>query len=343
MERIHPNKHLLPNGRQAAFALRVLVILCLAGCSGQQMSASNPFMSPDRVPPPATRTIAPGTAAPYYPGDPIPAAQNTPPAPPMVAQAPPSFIPTAAVQVAVPPTQAATQPLAFSNERTVAIPADDENMRFALPAPPPIPQPQPPAAQQVAAAPSPAPSPAPQVIPAAYNQPVAQQPALAPTPMPTATADANSNGPWRSPQVPNSTSPVTQAQYVQPQLLPAQPQQQSTPIAAPMPVELRAVSSPSVAPTTVPTIAPTAVPSGPAMTPPPRMRFPSLTSPSTWFTPQPAAPANQQLIGYMVPGPNGTSQMVSVEQMQAMAGGTAQQPTAVASSDGFRPRGGTTK
>src|SRR3989304_811775 len=76
MERLHPNKC------QAAFALRVFVLTCLAGCSNQQMSASNPFMAPDRVPPPATRPIAPGTAAPYYPGDPVPAAQNATPAAP---------------------------------------------------------------------------------------------------------------------------------------------------------------------------------------------------------------------------------------------------------------------
>jgi hypothetical protein len=125
-----------------------------------------------------------------------------------------------------------------------------------------------------------------------------------------------------------------QAQYVQPQLrqpgqptmLVAQPPQ-PTSAASPMPVELRAVPSPTTA-----GISPTAV------APPPRMRFPSFTLPSTWFTPQAAPSANQQLIGYMVPGPNGTSQMVSVEQMQAMSTGAEQPPTAVSNSDGFRPR-----
>src|SRR3972149_3382077 len=162
MERLHPNKC------QAAFALRVFVLTCLAGCSNQQMSASNPFMAPDRVPPPATRTIAPGTAAPYYPGDPLPAAQHAPSAPPALVQAQPMAVPT---------PRAAPLPLEFTNERVVAIPSDDQKLRVALPSPPPVPQAplQLPAAPQVAAAPAPAPP----VIPAAYNQPVASQPAPA--------------------------------------------------------------------------------------------------------------------------------------------------------------------
>jgi hypothetical protein len=71
-----------------------------------------------------------------------------------------------------------------------------------------------------------------------------------------------------------------------------------------------------------------------------------MTDPTTWFTPQPAAdgpPPGQQLVGYMVPGPNGAMQMVSVEQMQAMYGGAAQPAAEVASSDGFRARGSATK
>lgn len=44
-----------------------------AGCSNQPSHFSNPLYSADRVPPPSTRTIAPGTAQPYYSGDPLPA------------------------------------------------------------------------------------------------------------------------------------------------------------------------------------------------------------------------------------------------------------------------------
>lgn len=293
-----------PNMRQAALALRVLVLLCLAGCSNQQMSASNPFLAPDRVPPPATRTIAPGAAAPYYPGDPIPAAQNVGPAAPLVAKTQAE----AGLGASVAPSGAAVQPLEFANERTVAIPADDQKLRFALPTSP--------------------------VVPTAYDQPVASQPAPAAADVPTAAIDNGSSGPWRSPQVPNSDSSVVPAQYVQPQptVLVAQPPQLPPPPS--MPVELRAVPSPSPSPvTTMTSVDPTMAP--------PRMRFPNLMSPSTWFTPQPAA--NQQLIGYMVPGPNGTMQMVSVDSIRAMSAGTAQPAASVAGADGFRPRGSVTK
>jgi hypothetical protein len=151
--------------------------------------------------------------------------------------------------------------------------------------------------------------------------------------------------------------PVTQAQYVQPQppspwqIQP--PPQQLQPVpqtiapASTMPVQLRAVPSPApMTPSvTTPAMA-SAVQVAPAPTPPPRMRFPSWTEPSTWFTPQPATtgPApGQQLVGYMVPGPNGQMQMVSVEQMQAMTAGGAQPPASVANADGFRARGSVTK
>ncbi|MBX3434008.1 MAG: hypothetical protein KF847_11860 [Pirellulales bacterium] len=51
------------------------LILVLAGCKNQSgTTISNPFLTPDRVPPPSTRVLAPGTAQPYYPGDPMPGA-----------------------------------------------------------------------------------------------------------------------------------------------------------------------------------------------------------------------------------------------------------------------------
>jgi hypothetical protein len=365
MERLHPKK------RRSVVAVRAAMILALAGCSNQQMSASNPFMSPDRVPPPATRTIAPGTAAPYYPGDPMPAAQNVAPgmpAPPMVAQGPanvaPVAIPTAAVPAAMnaaAPT--APQPLAFSNERSVSIPDDNQDLRFPLPPPPTATQG---AAPQMAAAAAPV-QPAQQVVPAAYTQvapqQLASQPMPAAGPMPDAMAN-DSGGPWRSPQIKSGPSDVMQAQYAQPQtqqpmMLAAQPQgtMQAAPTAnVPMntvPVQLRSVPSPpNVAPTNVaPTMMQPAAAPGmtvdPTMSPPPRMRFPSWTEPSTWFTPQPATTTTpgpgQQLVGYMVPGPNGTQQMVSVEQYQAMMGGAAQPAPSVATQDGFRARGTSTK
>jgi hypothetical protein len=331
-----------PDDRQFAWPrlakpLALGLSFCLVGCTNQQMSASNPFMGPDRVPPPATRTIAPGTAAPYYPGGPVPAAQIAPPAPP-VAQAQ-AVVPPATVAMAAPPAATPT-PLEFTNDRSVAIPADNQNLRFALPSPPPVnqvapQQTQPQPVLQLAAA-----APASAVVPVAFNQPVANQ---SPVPMPTPSADASSRGPWRSPQVQQSPSPVMQAQYMQPPpaqptMLVAQPQPSSPPPQMPaapqMPVELSPTSSPQAAPTAAVPMAPTA--------PPPRMRFPSLMEPSTWFTPQ-APAANQQLVGYMVPGADGQMHMISVEQYQASLGGGVQPAASVASSDGFRPRGASTK
>ena len=166
-----------------------------------------------------------------------------------------------------------------------------------------------PAVPQIAAVPQ---SSAP-VTPAVYNQP-----------------DAAPSGPWREPQIPQSGSPVVPAPFVQPQTTqptaPVAQQPQPASAAPAMPVELRAVPSLGVAPVE------------PALVPPPRMRFPNLTSPSTWFSP-PAA--NQQLIGYMVPAANGTSQFVPIEQMQSPATDPSQQSASVANSDGFRPRGST--
>lgn len=352
-------KRLHPITTQRAWVLTLSMTIYLVGCNNQQMAASNPFMSPDRVPPPATRTIAPGQAAPYYPGDPMPSAQAVPPGTPAVAQAPPITpigttmpSPVAAQQIAAQPTAAAPtalaamspatatpQPLAFSNERNVAIPTDNEQLRFAVPPPSQAMQPQP---QQMAAQamptaatnpmPAAAPAPAAQVVPAAFNQPV-----------PAPTTNPDTNGPWRSPQIAPNGSQVAQAQYVQaqpgqPTMLTAQPTTQT------MPVEMRTVPSPQANPWQVTPQQPQLQPQPQQFTSPPRMRFPSWTDPTTWFTataeqgavttqPQPS----QQLVGYMVPGPNGQMQMVPLDQYQKLQAGATQQSSA-AGSDGFRPR-----
>lgn len=54
------------------------VILSVAGCHSQGSPVVNPFLAPDRVPPPSTRTLLPGTAQPYYPGDPVPTTPTSP-------------------------------------------------------------------------------------------------------------------------------------------------------------------------------------------------------------------------------------------------------------------------
>lgn len=146
------------------------LIVCLAlGCRNQSLPLSNPFMAPDRVPPPSTRTLLPGTAQPYYPGDPVP---NSPavgiPAP----VGPPGTTSGPAQGYVPPPTTPTTTPTSppggwntyqpsgpvssapssnwFDNVQqanaesshgdatgeTVQVPTDNENLRFAQ-APPP--------------------------------------------------------------------------------------------------------------------------------------------------------------------------------------------------------------
>ena len=69
MNGIHPKLGL---AAAAAVALAAAV-----GCSNQPGALKNPFSAVDRVPPPSTRVLAPGTAQPYYQGDPLPAMQSS--------------------------------------------------------------------------------------------------------------------------------------------------------------------------------------------------------------------------------------------------------------------------
>jgi hypothetical protein len=55
-------------------ACALVILTTAAGCKNQTSGQfTNPFLTADRVPPPSTRVLAPGTAQPYYPGDPAPA------------------------------------------------------------------------------------------------------------------------------------------------------------------------------------------------------------------------------------------------------------------------------
>ena len=68
-----------------------LAALVLVGCQNQPNTLSNPFLAPDRVPPPSTRVLTPGAAQPYYPGDPAPSIGGAaPPYQPAPAAAPAS-------------------------------------------------------------------------------------------------------------------------------------------------------------------------------------------------------------------------------------------------------------
>lgn len=89
------------------------VLLC-AGCQNQPSHFANPLYSADRVPPPATRSLAPGSAQPYYSGDPLPIMPGGSPAPGQSSSASPTesldwSSPTTA-RVEAPPRAVATSP-----------------------------------------------------------------------------------------------------------------------------------------------------------------------------------------------------------------------------------------
>ncbi len=77
--------------------LCTLALVLFAGCRSQTTAMTNPFLAPNRVPPPATRTLLPGTAQPYYPGDPLPTS-------PAIGAPPIGFAPGATTQPAYQPT-----------------------------------------------------------------------------------------------------------------------------------------------------------------------------------------------------------------------------------------------
>lgn len=168
-------------GMIAACGLPALVLLSAVGCQSQQSVASNPFLSNDRVPPPGTRTPAPGTAEPYYPNDQLPAApvQSAAPA------APPQTFAAAPVTSAPAPS---------GGEGPIAVPTDDQTLR---PAPAP-------AASMIATAP--AQRPAPQA---------SQSPPFSEAPQPTELAWAGGAPPRQiDPAAVQNAQPVAPATYM---------------------------------------------------------------------------------------------------------------------------------
>jgi hypothetical protein len=225
VERIHPN---------ASYAIALTALISCAsvgGCSSPSGGMANPFLAPDRVPPPATRAILPGQAQPYYPGDPLPVMQsNTAEAANnggLAWTAPKSSAPLSRSS----PARGA----AFSTEPMVAIPADGGSLRFTLPAaaePAPF-TPVAPMPIQVAGAPSNE-----NIMQASYNLPVISDAVPPPT------------SPWRPPQIAQTPvlppPPTTQsllAQASSPVQLAALPNN--------MDVRLRAVPSPPPEPMTM--------------------------------------------------------------------------------------------
>ena len=78
--------------------LGTLVLVLLVGCRTQTTTMTNPFLAPNRVPPPATRALLPGAAQPYYQGGPVP-------------NAPVLGAPTTSFSPGAPPFQQVPQPM----------------------------------------------------------------------------------------------------------------------------------------------------------------------------------------------------------------------------------------
>lgn len=126
----------------------LVLLVAAAGCKNQSTSTfTNPFAA-DRVPPPSTRVLAPGTSQPYYPGEPMPTI-----APPGSAQ-PATTLPgtTPPGGWGAVPAQSSTTP-----GDAVRVPGDQEQLRFAT-APdsaPSVPAPSVPSATAFALGPPP--------------------------------------------------------------------------------------------------------------------------------------------------------------------------------------------
>lgn len=86
----------------------ILLAINMTGCRTQTSTISNPFLAPDRVPPPATQTPNAGVALPYYPGDQVPSGQaiGTPPG----TFAPQQFVPQQVTPQQFVPQQLTPQP-----------------------------------------------------------------------------------------------------------------------------------------------------------------------------------------------------------------------------------------
>jgi len=214
--------------------LCIWALVLVAGCRSQTTAMTNPFMAPDRVPPPATRTLLPGTAQPYYPGDPVPnsAAIGAPPVgySPGFQQATPTYAPQPDGTLPPGGWNAAPQPIPGGSSSYNAVPnniqpasavvpltahaqiqvqPDQQSLRFSLPAP--ISQPP----QR----------PSPQQSIASTSATVWPDPSVLPTPQQSVSPYPN--------QLASYQAPLAQPQYVQQSVAPSEPRE----------VRIRAVSS----------------------------------------------------------------------------------------------------
>jgi hypothetical protein len=224
-----------PNQIRAALFAAVVYCIALGGCRSQPGMAVNPFLSPDRVPPPATRTLLPGQAQPYYPGDPLPVMQSATPQTPST-DAGLARNSTNGSGPAANLSNSSTS-LASLKEATVAIPADSAALRFAAPQ---AAEPVPPNALANASPNAAAQSANQQtVVPAAYYQASGNTPTSKPEFAPQVIPPAVSS-PFRPPQVTVAQAQIANGRAVAPH----NPVAQSG--GAVMGVNMRAVPSPAL-------------------------------------------------------------------------------------------------
>ncbi len=323
MRRFHPIR------MRIIIAAGMLSVLSLGGCRNQQLALTNPFLAPDRVPPPATRTLLPGAAQPYYPGDPLPTLQSD------------AGSVSPAAEAASPEERAPA--FVVADERSVVVPQDSDPLRFALPKTPPViasTTPPPSSSLQVATNPpilSPTPStvsmPAPslptEVVPSIHQEYQIQEYQIGDRPIQSAM--------WISPQLPSLQPPTANRRIASNVLASRNVVRPSLPANLPMErvepskfgVRLRPI-----------TVAPTETPHPRT----PRIRLPG-------YTQGPQQPSFQQ-VAYSAatvptfPAEAGVPQTVRITELPAAPSGavalsqasTSGSPT-LASQDGFRPRG----
>jgi hypothetical protein len=300
MKRIHPNM------ARIAHAAILILMSGQIGCRTPSGGVANPFLAPDRVPPPATRAILPGQAQPYYPGDPLPVMQSSTAPQEQPAQLGGLAWGSRGTATATSAAQPTSTSLASSNEK-VAIPTDNSDLRFVAS--------QREAPIQVASAESAASMTPPTaaskhgIVQAAFNEAIPNQ---LPTSAPDVNlVDAEVVSPWRPPQISQAVASA-----------PAVPSAPRVVISGGEPngmgVRLRPVPSP---------------PPTPVESPTPRIRLPG------YYTTQPYYSNAAMQPGTVIYGPPAVQTVNSAPQLvQPSPLSLAGVPQGPAGQDGFRPR-----
>ncbi|HEX2476584.1 MAG TPA: hypothetical protein VHK01_17660 [Lacipirellulaceae bacterium] len=298
-------KWIHPNIARIAQAAMLLFLGGQIGCRTPSGGVANPFLAPDRVPPPATRAILPGQAQPYYPGDPLPVMQSS--TSPQEQPAPSTAL--AWGSRGAPTANSGAQPtprsLASSNEK-VAIPTDNGDLRFVAS------QPEAPiqiASSEGAAFVTPSAAAKQSIVQAAFNEPVPNQ---LPTSAPDINlVDAEVVSPWRPPHISQAVAAVPAV---------PSPPRVAIPGSAPggMDVRMRAVPSP---------------PPTPAGSPTPRIRLPGYHTPQPYYSNAAMPPGTVLYIAPTMQNVSGAPQVVQPNSVTLA--GMPQGPTG---QDGFRAR-----